>query len=131
MQVDEIELNFSFPFFPVLPRRHVKPLSKHPVKCPQAAKPRAQRSVGYSFIRVLQKVQCCIQAQFVQVSVEVCVEGLRKDPGEGERAVSEILSHFCQRNILSKMSSHIGHCVVDNVMSGLLFPLAKHEKGTG
>ena len=58
MRVDEIELNFSFPFLPVLPRRHMKPLSKYPVKCPQAAKPRTQRRVGYSFFRVLQKALC-------------------------------------------------------------------------
>lgn len=65
----------------------MKPLSKHPVKCTQAGKPRAQRGIGYSFFRVLQKTQGGVQAQFVHVSVEVCVEGLRKDPGESERAV--------------------------------------------
>lgn len=63
------------------------------------------------------------------ISVEVCVEGLRKDPGKGERTVSKILSHFCKRDVLGKMSSHIGNCVVDDVMDGLFCSGEKGKTG--
>lgn len=108
----------------------MKVLCKYPVEGALAVKSGVFISFGDTLIGVAQQRSYIIQPCFVQILIEIAVEGRRKYAGQDVRTDPEIVSHASQCHRLFEMRGNVQDGLIDQVMtvgSGALFQMQRRE----